>query len=401
LTGVVEGVKGGVSAIGSGVRELGGKVLDVVKWVGESLGFVAREAEAGTIDMVKAAGVVAHTKGDIGGMSAGMYQFTREAQLKFLKEYGYMKEFEGVRCGTPEWKKRWQEVASKYGMEFAKAQQEFAVKEYFMPGSAVAERFGIDVSKSRALQEMVFARAIQHGVGGFRGVLGNVVRGMAPEQLRAMSPEEVITRVYDHLIENVDRYWASSAPKVRAGVRKRLMREKELLLAVERQKEEVKKQVGLQRGVSRQVKELQDSIKEGVEIYETGGEELKGISKGIKELKESMQVDLLAGSYLDYEPGEKIFAPFSIPGDEVVAEGRVMDDVLVADQQEVARRVIDEGVRTSAEWLNNMMRVIEGLRSAEKAGGERRLVMSGGDAFSKVPLFPEDVGLVMMMLGLV
>jgi hypothetical protein len=435
LKSVVEGVKSGISAIGSGVKEFGGKVLDVAKWLGESLGIVAREAEAGTIDMVKAAGVVAHTKGDIGGMSAGMYQFTRAAQLKFLEEYGYMKEFEGVRFGTPEWKKRWQEVASKYGAAFAKAQQEFAIKEYFVSGAAVAERFGIDVSKSRALQEMVFARAIQHGIGGFRGVLGNVFRGMTFEQVRAMSPEEVITRVYDHLIANVDRYWASSAPRVRESVRKRLMREKELLLAIERQKKEVKEQVGLQRGVSRQVKELQSSIKEGVEIYELVGEELKSISKGAKELeegmqvdllagsyldyepgekiyapfiskgakelKEGMQVDLLAGSYLDYEPGEKIYAPFDVFGGEEVIEGRVMDDVLVADQQEVARRIIEEGVRTSAEWLNNMMRVIEGLRGGERAGGERRVVMSGGDAFSKVSLFPEDMGLVMMMLGLV
>jgi hypothetical protein len=34
-------------------------------------------------------------------------------------------------------------------------------------------------------------------------------------------------------------------------------------------------------------------------------------------------------------------------------------------------------------------------------GGVRKVVMPGGDAFSKVPLFPEDLGLVMMMLGLV
>jgi len=520
LKGVVEGVKGGVSAIGSGVRELGGKVLDVVKWVGESLGFVAREAEAGTIDMVKAAGVVAHTKGDIGGMSAGMYQFTRAEQLKFLSEYGYMKEFEGVRFGTPEWKRRWQEVAKRHGEAFAKAQQEFAVKEYFEPGAAVAERFGIDVSKSRALQEMVFARAIQHGVRGFRGVLGNVFRGVTPEQVKAMSPEEVITRVYDHLIANVDRYWAGSAPRVREGVKKRLMREKGLLLAIERQKKEVGKQVNLQRKLSKQVKELEGSVKEQIKVNKLVGVELVGVSKGAKELKDSMQdgaggieeflrfktvgeleaiateyeekakklemlaksqymmtnvfdhewqrralkvseeleaeaimyreearrvrriieekrrkaeelkkkaeelraeaerrrkkqmkqvetveekrqVGLLAGGYLDYEPGEKIYVFSGVFGDEVVTEGRVMDDVLVADQQEVARRVIEEGVRTNAEWLNNMMRVIEGLRGGERAGGERRVVMSGGDAFSKVPLFPEDMGLVMMMLGLV
>jgi hypothetical protein len=110
---------------------------------------------------------------------------------------------------------------------------------------------------------------------------------------------------------------------------------------------------------------------------------------------------LLAGSYLSYEPGEKIYAPSGVVKDEVVTEGGVVDDVLVADQREVARRVIEEGVRASMEWMGNIVRVIEGLKGGEGVGGVQKVVMSGGDAFSKVPLFPEDMGLVMMMLGLV
>jgi hypothetical protein len=488
LKGVVEGVKSGISAIGSGVRELGGKVLDVMKWVGEALGVVAREAEAGTIDMVKAAGVVGHTRGDPGGMSVGMYQFTRETALRFLREYGYMKEFEGLEFGAPEWRRRWQEVAKRYGEAFAKAQQEFAVKEYFVPGVRQAERFGIDVSKSRALQEMVFARTIQHGVGGFGRVLRNVFGGMTPEQVKVLSPEEVITRVYDHLIANVDKYWASSSPRVREVVRKRLMKEKELLLAIERQKVEVKKQEGLQKRVTQVVSDLQGSVKEQVDLYKSTGKELKGVSEGVKELKENMQgvvkdikglyqdmspeeLEELARkyeaeameiersrsslgrlnfgwslrdpvefeklskqlkemsdqaeelqrkaqelreiakqkreqalgreTYLSYEPGEKIYALSGVVKDEVVTEGGVVDDVLVVDQREVTRRVIEEGVRASVEWMGNIVRVIEGLKGGEGVGGAQKVIMLGGDAFSKVPLFPEDMGLVMMMLGLV
>jgi len=390
LQGVVEGVKGGIKVVGEGVSKLGGKVLDVAKWLGESLGIVAREAEAGTIDMVKAAGVVGRTKGDIGGMSVGMYQFTRETALKFLREYGYMKEFEGVEFGTPEWKRRWQEVASKYGEAFARAQQEFAVREYFVPGVRVAERFGLDVSRSRALQEMVIARAIQHGVGGFGRVLQNVFSGMTPEQVKALSPQEIITRVYDYLIANVDRYWASSSPQVREGVRKRLIREKELLLAMERQKVEVKKQEGLQKRITKGVEELEGSIKEQVKVNKSVG----------AELKEGVAVEEFEELAKKHEAGalEVESLRSNLAG---MTEGGIVDDVLVADQREVARQVIEEGVRTSTELLGNIVRVIEGLRGGEGVGSVQKVVMSGGDAFSKVPLFPEDMGLVMMMLGLV
>ena len=412
LQGVVEGVKSGISAIGEGVGKLGGKVLDVAKWLGESLGIVAREAEAGTIDMVKGAGVVAQTKGDIGGMSVGMYQFTKGSALKFLREYGYMKEFEGLEFGTPEWRKRWQEVAKRYGEAFAKAQQEFAVKEYFVPGVGAAERFGIDVNKSRALQEMVFARAIQHGVGGFERVLRNVFSGMTPEQVKALSPQEIITRVYDYLIANVDRYWASSSPQVRESVRKRLVRERELLLAIDKQKAEVKKQGVLQEGVAKEVsnlygsvkeqvglqmdvagglRDLQSSVMEQINLYRSMEEGLVGVGEGVKE------VDLLGGSYVGYGDGKRMFVPFQMDG-----IGRIVDDGLVVEQQEVVRKVIEEGVRRETEWMSNLVSLMEGMKGRlSEVEGLRKTIMSGGDAFSKVPLFPEDVGLVMMMLGLV
>jgi hypothetical protein len=412
LKGVVEGVKSGVKVVGEGVGKLGEKVLDVAKWVGESLGIVAREAEAGTIDMVKAAGVVGHVRGDPGGVSVGMYQFTKGSALKFLREYGYMKEFEGVEFGTPEWRKRWQEVAKRHGAAFAKAQQEFAVKEYFVPGVGAAERFGIDVKGSRALQEMVFARAIQHGVGGFERVLRNVFGGMAVEQVRALSSQEIITRVYDHLIANVDKYWASSSPKVRESVRKRLVRERELLLAMDKQKTEVKKQgvlqegvakevsnlygsvkeqVGLQMGVAGGLRDLQSSVMEQINLYRSMEEGLVGVGEGVKE------VDLLGGGYMGYGDGKRMFIPLQMDG-----IGRVVDDGLVVEQQEVVRKVIEEGVRRETEWTSNLVSLMEGMKGRlSEVEGPRKTIMSGGDAFSKVPLFPEDMGLVMMMLGLV
>ena len=382
LKGIVEGVKSGVVAIGqgikSGVSAVGEAASKALGWIQEKigdldLGIVSRIFEVGearAAELPKAAGVVANVKGDPGGMSAGMYQFTKEAQLKFLREYGFIKEFEGVAFGTAEWKRKWQEVAQKYGERFARAQQEFAIREYFAPGAAVAEQFGIDVKGSRALQEMVFARTVQHGAGGFRKVLANVFRGMTPEQVRAMSPQEVIARVYDHLIANVDKYWVKSSPKVREGVRKRLMKEKELLLAIERK--------GMQ-GIDK---------KDGVG-------EVK--AKGVEELKGNMQGGVVGSRGLSYFVDGHGSGAVS-QADRV----QVADEALLTDQQEVARKVIEEGVKKEAEWLSGIANLVEGLKGrVGGVGGGSRVVMSGGDAFSKVPLFPEDVGLVMMMLGLV
>ncbi len=351
LKGVIEGVKSGVSVV-SGVA---GRALG---WVKEKirdldLGIVSRIFEVGeakAAELSKAAGVVANTKGDIGGMSAGMYQFTKEAQLKFLKEYGYMKEFEGVPFGTAEWKKRWQEVAKKYGEKFARDQQEFAMREYFVPGVRVAERFGIDVRGSRMLQEMIFARVVQQGVGGLERLLRNVFSGMTVEQVKAMSPEEIVTRVYNHLIANVDKYWARSSLQVREGVKRRLMKEKELLLAIEKQKKEVQGQAKV-------------------------GGDVQGIDR------------VMTGeSYL-------------------VSKGGVIDANVGREQREVKRRVIDVDVRKEMEVMSGVGEVVERVLSSVvgKTGGgsSGKVILPGGDAFSKVPLFPEDVGLVMMMLGLV
>jgi len=390
LKGIVEGVKSGISVVGGVAGKAWGWLKEKIGDL--DLGIVSRIFEVGearAAELPKAAGVVGYTKGDIGGMSAGIYQFTKDAQLRFLREYGFMKEFEGVRFGTPEWRKRWQEVASKYGERFAKAQQEFAIREYFAPGAAIAEQFGINVGGSRALQEMIFARTVQQGAGGFRSVLRNAFRGMTPEQVRAMSSEEIITKVYDHLIANVDKYWASSAPNVRESVRRRLIKEKELLLAFEKQKKEVKKQEGMQKGITQETENLYEGMKKQSQMISSDGI--------LGELSEQKR---LYGFTTEGVEG--------LYQDDIYGIGKwgigIIDSDVEREQEELKRRVIGFDVRKEMEAFSSVKDGLEKVLSnvvGKVGGGTQRLIMSGGDAFSKVPLFPEDVGLVMMMLGLV
>ena len=275
------------------IREKFSSLYDWAKKALESgVGVVAREAEAGVIDMKKSAGVVGMTKGDAGGMSLGMYQFTEPTAREFLKRYGYEKEFEGLRFGTKEFAQKWKELAQR-DESFAKAQHEFAVEKYLLPGAEVAERYGIDVTKSRALQEMVFARALQHGVGGFKSVLQNVFGGMNPEQVSAMSEKEIIDKVYDHIVENVDKYFRSSSPAVRESVRKRLLREKEELEAmVEAEKEvrsEASKQFIAQKRVTQETENLAMSIEEHSEIQQQVSQEAQKLSSLLEQQSEAQE----------------------------------------------------------------------------------------------------------------
>jgi hypothetical protein len=212
---------------------------------------------------------------------------------------------------------------------------------------------------------------------------------MTPEQVRAMSPQEIITRVYDHLIANVDKYWESSAPNVRESVRRRLIKEKELLLAFEKQKREVKKQESMQKGITQATGNLYEGMKKQSQML--SGDRILG------ELSEQKR---LYG--LTTEGVEGLYQ-----GD-VYGLGKwgigIVDSDVEREQEEVKRRVIGFDVRKEMEAFSSVKDGLEKALSnvvSKVGGGTQRLIMPGGDAFSRVPLFPEDVGLVMMMLGLV
>jgi len=333
--------------VGRKVTELGGRTIDALRWMGEQLGIVARIAEAGTSDMVKASQVVSKTVGDIGGMSLGMYQFTRDAVQKFLKEYGYEEEFAGVRFGTVEFERKWKEVAQRYGEEFARAQHEFAVRRYLLPGLRVAERFGIDARRSRALQEMVFARVVQHGVRGWERVLENVFGKMSREVVQAMSPEEVVDSVYQHLIENVERYWRRSSERVRRGVRERLIREREVLMEMGR---------------------AERRIVEG-ELLGARVAEMQEVRRGLE-------------------------------------RGRVVDAGFMQEQEARRKRIVEVEVEREETLFRRIGEEMKGVLGkvgevVGKMSAQRPVMLSGGEAFARVSLTVEDMAVLLLQMGLV
>jgi hypothetical protein len=82
----------------------------------------------------------------------------------------------------------------------------------------------------------------------------------------------------------------------------------------------------------------------------------------------------------------------------------VVDTGLVSMQAGVQQRVIDTDIRRGAIGVEAVGEAVAGGIGSAKMrgpGGSERVTMSGGDAFKNVPLYVDDLGILMMQLGLI
>jgi hypothetical protein len=90
-----------------------------------------------------------------------------------------------------------------------------------------------------------------------------------------------------------------------------------------------------------------------------------------------------------------------------VLEGQrvgIMDNGLVGIQEGVQRRAIDTDVRRGAMGVEAIGEAVAGGIGSAKIrgpGGSEKVAMSGGEAFKNVPLYVDDLGILMMQLGLI
>lgn len=148
-----------------------------------ALGFLSARFESAS------AGVAAIGYDPSGGTSYGTFQIaskpgTMEEFLRFLDRR------------APEWAERlraagpadtgsrsgkmprvWREIASESPERFDEIQREFVRNNHFEPARRwIRERTGLDIGTSgRAVQEVVFSTAVQHGAGGAAGIVAEAV----------------------------------------------------------------------------------------------------------------------------------------------------------------------------------------------------------------------------------
>ena len=176
------------------------------------------------------AGSIGHDS--TGGFSYGAYQIatktgTMARFLDFLRQQftdmaqpltaagGAVAAEAGSNTFTTAWRKLAEDP------RFLDAQHRFIEVTHYLPFAAKLLRDqGIDVAvRSAALRDVVWSVAVQHGASN--EVFANALIGMATAE---MSDLQIIDAVYAER-SNVDKYFASSSPQVKASVADRFVAE--------------------------------------------------------------------------------------------------------------------------------------------------------------------------------
>lgn len=147
-----------------------------------------------------------------GGWSYGTYQLAHNNALNFVQQSPYAREFQGLTFNSPEFRKRWQEVAARDPQGFGQAQHDFISKTHFAPQEQILSQGGIDVSTlSPVLQNVVWSTAVQHGPN--TPIVLNAIKSVGPNASEA----DKIRAIYFARWNN-GRNFASSTPAVQRAV---------------------------------------------------------------------------------------------------------------------------------------------------------------------------------------
>ena len=166
--------------------ESGGKGV-VAPQVHDSFGWLASKHESGGDS-----GTV--NQNDVGGAAYGKYQMHSSGTVgAFINNSKYKDDFAGLKPGTPEYGQKWKEVNARNPEEFAAAQLESVKKTHYAPMVDKAKELGFDVSGNKAMQETLFATAIQHGQTGGPKLLERALAGADPQ---TTTPDQFIQRIY-------------------------------------------------------------------------------------------------------------------------------------------------------------------------------------------------------------
>ena len=215
---------------------------------GEPLGHLASLFESGT-EGSSAIGYDRH-----GGTSYGKYQIasrvgTMDSFIDFLKVEApdiaaRLKKAGSTNTGSREGKMpdEWRAIASEQPERFEKLQDTFIHASHFTPAvTALAEKTGVGVeAMPKALQEVVFSTAVQHGPTGASRIIGRALEQIGEMRLDpdtnspanlATAQERLIRQIYDGRSEQ----FPSSAKSVQMAVKGRLRQEMSMVISMLRQ----------------------------------------------------------------------------------------------------------------------------------------------------------------------
>jgi hypothetical protein len=195
----------------------------------EALGTLSAKYETGG----RGPGTVSTGAGDPGGVSYGSYQMATKMGVpqKFVKQTGFqwLADFQNLSAGTAEFTACWKRIATNEPAAFQKCQHEYIKKTHYdLLAAKILNDDRLDVNtRSRALQDVVWSTAVQHGGGTsmVHKALANVTCARTDpafdEQLiRAIYAERGRKKADGSLV-----YFSRSAPNVQKGVANRFKNE--------------------------------------------------------------------------------------------------------------------------------------------------------------------------------
>lgn len=235
-------IRGDSSAVNHAMKLLGkGGQISPEQAKNLKLGSVSEVFESGG----RGVSTISTGRGDYGGVSYGNHQLASQngSMSRFLRsDQGakFAEHFQGLTPGSAAFNEAYKKLASgENSKAFEDAQHHYIKATHYDPLAAkVAKETGLDVNKrSNALQELVFSTSTQFG--GHTGVVSRALKG---KDVSKMTDAEIISSIQDNKRDNVNNDFYSSKADVRAGIARRTMNEKDVLLKILAAEEEAKKQ---------------------------------------------------------------------------------------------------------------------------------------------------------------
>lgn len=191
------------------------------------LGIVSKRWESGS----RGSYSISTGNGDPGGVSYGSYQFAskRGAVTPFVNTLPseVQQNFVGKTPGTPEYNKAWTQSVDQLGEEeFHKYEHAYIKKLYYdKAANSINNNLGVNANNRCAgVQDMIWSCSVQHGPAGAASLFRNA--GVND----SMTDEEIINAVYTER-SNLNRYFKSSGPSMKAGLQQRFQAEHKMILA--------------------------------------------------------------------------------------------------------------------------------------------------------------------------
>jgi murein DD-endopeptidase MepM/ murein hydrolase activator NlpD len=204
--------------------------------IADTLGELSAKYETGG----RGPGVVSTGSGDPGGVSYGSYQMATKmgTVTRFVTQPGFQwaNDFKGLAAGTAPFTACWKRIAANETAAFQNAQHAFIKKSHYdLLAAKILADDGLDVNtRSRALQDVVWSTAVQHGGGST--IVHKAIANVNCKPTDANFDKQLISAVYaERGRKKPDgnlAYFSKSSPSVQSGVSKRFKNEEQDALAL-------------------------------------------------------------------------------------------------------------------------------------------------------------------------